>query len=135
MLLMIFILIFSYLFIIFIYHLISVHFITFNPIKFLTPVFPHGGPPRWELCLVCPQGRRLGDPAGLEDRGGLCTRCGVYPGLFPGWGGLCGGAPCGRGLGHLLVWMATHRWFFPYLDPHCLAMSLVYFTVWVCVCV
>ncbi len=43
-------------------------------------MFPHGGPPHWELCLVCPRGR------------------------------LPGGAPCGCGLWCLSVWMATHRW-------------------------
>ena len=68
---------------------------------------------------------------------------GVGPLVCPGWGCLCGGAPCSRGPGALSVWL-VQRWLFPCLRSGCPAVSLsdrcsgselVCLCVRVCVCV
>ena len=80
--------------------------------------------------------------------GGLCTGCGVCPGLSGLGGGPCAGAPWSSGLWCLSVWMATHRWLLLtwilsampcYQSVYCMCECgrvcwCVWVQAWACVC-
>ena len=62
------------------------------------------------MSLVCSCGCCPVD--GFGPSGWMALHLGVGPPVCPGWGGLCGGAPCGLGPRSLSVWLAPKGRFF-----------------------